>query len=190
MCDNLTASANHLSLSHWQCHCHIHDNRNTFKYACSGLAYASTHVYAEHTHTRDVCAPETHPQSVLRLACDKQLRCEVWNADLSRRCAVSVWGCSEWWSRDGESTSRGGPRGLYQSRLVPKLSPPSPSIPVISAPFSGSRSTPSGRHTHMQASHARYWDWKNFFINSVHYFISLEQKKKKKKNQMNRTYWT
>lgn len=85
----------HLSVSHWQCHRHIHENRNTFKYACR-----SPHTHppgcTHTTHTCNVCTPETHPQSMLGFARDKQPWCEVWSVYLSRQCTVSVWGCGEW----------------------------------------------------------------------------------------------
>lgn len=135
VCYNPAASANR-HLSHWRCHCHAHDNRNTFKYACSVCVWymRSWNTSTEHAGIR------------LRQTT------AVWSADLSRWCTVSVWGFSEWWSRDGASTSHGGPSSLCQSRLVLKLSPPSPSIPVISAPLSSSCSSPSGRQKPLKMS--------------------------------------
>lgn len=143
MCYNPAASANR-HLSHWRCHCHTHDNRNTFKYACSGLTYASTRVSV--WYMRSWNTSTEHAGIRLRQTT------VVWSADLSRRCTVSVWGFSEWWSRDGALTSRGSPSRLCQSRLVLKLSPPSPSIPVISAPLSSSCSSPSSRQKPLKMS--------------------------------------
>lgn len=84
-----------LSVSHWQRHCHIRDNRNTFEYARAGL-HTHQPARAQDTHTCNVCTPETHPPSTLGFARDKQPRCEVRSVYLSRRRTVSVWGCGEW----------------------------------------------------------------------------------------------
>lgn len=61
-------------------------------------AQACIHINlcAHGTHTCNVCTLETHLQSMLGFARDKQPRCEVWSVYLSRQCTVSVWGCSEW----------------------------------------------------------------------------------------------
>lgn len=114
----------------------------------------------------------------------KQPRCEVWNVYLSRQCAVSVWGCSEWGIEMARWHRMAVQADFAKSCLSPNYhlclqhhrylsnsqQPPHPLKTSCTA-----ESILMG-DTNVQASHTRDGDLKDF-INSVYYFISLEQNK-------------
>lgn len=125
----------YLSISHWRCHCHIHDNRNTFKYAGIGLL---THppVCTQNTHVMYALLKHIHRACWdLPMTNNRGVKCEVCICHVSilSACEVAVNEELRWRADIARPSRRTLPK-----LPVPKLSPPSPSIPIISTPFSGS----------------------------------------------------
>lgn len=141
-------------------------------------AYTSTCAHTQHTHTRThvMYALLTHIHRAcwdLPVTNNRGVKCEVCICHVSVLCEVAV-NEELWWRADIARRSR----QTLPKPPVPKLSPPSPISPVISAPLSGcapSQQSPeppqmnrtaesnlNGRHRRAGLTHQGR-DWKGFY---------------------------
>lgn len=123
----------HFSVSHGQRETVTVTTETHFKYACTGLR-RHQHVCAEHTR---YCMRSWNTSTEQAVICPWQAT-TVWSVYLSRRCAVSLRGCSEWGAEMARWHHTEGPGRLCQSCRSPNYRLALPASPAISAPLRGS----------------------------------------------------